>query len=228
MEVQKEYWNEFIIDWDKSVYNKDTEKMGFIEKLATKFRGILVFRMNFALDSLKKYIPNKKVIEIGCGTGRFSLELLKMGAESVYGTDISDLAIDEANKMYAEANISKDKFKFESIDLKDFQYNEQVKGSLVTGLGILQYLSKDELKNLFAKLNGADLFFEFHEDKFSLIEVCHTIYRSLKTNLPYYHKLTKAELREIFSKADYPDLYYMRIRNVAYFTSLPIDGWEKF
>ena len=32
---QKKYWNNFILEWDKSVYNKETRGLSFKEKIAT-------------------------------------------------------------------------------------------------------------------------------------------------------------------------------------------------
>lgn len=228
MDTQKKYWNEFIIDWDKSVYERSRENMSFVEKIATSFRSLLIFRTEYAVEQITPHIKDKNIIEIGCGTGRYSLELLQKGAMHITGYDISDLAINKANKMFSDFGVDKNTYTFKSIDLKDFKAPEVKDNLIVTGLGILQYLSDEEKKAFFKKVDGAQLFFEFHEDKFSFLEVCHTIYRKLKPSLPFYHKPTKKELRKLISQETYPKLYYSRVRGVSYFSSIPIEGWSSF
>jgi len=54
----------------------------------------------------KKFIKNKIVLDLACGTGYGSFELAKSGAKKVIGGDISKETIDYACKKYKRKNLS--------------------------------------------------------------------------------------------------------------------------
>jgi predicted TPR repeat methyltransferase len=60
----------------------------------------------------KKGLLGKTVLEIGCGTGFFSLETLRSGASSCVGVDLSSAAIHEANEFAKESGLQ-DRARFE-------------------------------------------------------------------------------------------------------------------
>nr|WP_300094551.1 class I SAM-dependent methyltransferase [Sedimentibacter sp.] len=60
------------------------------------------------------------VLDIGCGTGNFSIKLAKMGC-NVTGIDISDNMLDIARKKAAEENLP---IKFLHMDLNDLKFKE--------------------------------------------------------------------------------------------------------
>ncbi len=228
MKEQKKYWNEFIIDWDESVYNSNSEGMILREKIATYFRGVLVTRMNFAIESLKEFIKNKKVIELGCGTGRFSKSLYDLGAHSVEGTDISDLAIKKANELFRKDLIPDEKFKFISTDLNSYELNTD-SNSVIVGLGILQYLSDEEIINFFKNKKNNNVFFEFHEDKTTLLEIIHTIYRKINPSLPFYRIMKRSHIKYLFESSGFDSkFYYYRYKGVSFFTNIKLNNanWE--
>lgn len=65
-------------------------------KVWAKSRNIKKFWLE-EKEKFKKYLPQGKVIEIGSGGGRDSIDLMKMGYEYV-GTDISKGLLNEAKK----------------------------------------------------------------------------------------------------------------------------------
>src|SRR5712692_1305661 len=62
-----------------------------------------------------KGLVGKTVLEIGCGTGFFSLEILRHGASSCLGVDLSSAAIHEANEFTKESGLQ-DRVKFDVAD----------------------------------------------------------------------------------------------------------------
>jgi len=60
----------------------------------------------------KEGLVGKTVFEIGCGTGFFALETLKLGASSCLGVDLSSAAIREANEFAKESGVQ-DRARFE-------------------------------------------------------------------------------------------------------------------
>jgi|GEM_PF-1705874 len=227
MKSQKEYWNKFVLAWDGSVYDADAQKLSVLEKLATLFRGKLRVRHNFAIEFLKPHIHGRKVLELGCGTGRLSCDLLQGGATHVTGLDISETAIATAAKRAADLGISEDRYAFKSgeiekLDCRDFEFD------LVVGLGVLQYLRPESLPTIFASFGNAPLFFEFHENSATWLNFVHWIYRKCKSlvyrDYPFYRTISRRELRALLGQ----QAYYCQIGGVSFFTTCPgpAAGWQ--
>ena len=71
---------------------------------------------------LKEKIKSKKVLDLGCGSGIFSNELLKLGAKKVVGLDLSDELIEIGKKEYpkielVQGNAKKTNFKRSEFDV---------------------------------------------------------------------------------------------------------------
>ena len=73
---------------------------------------------------IKSMLPNlkgKSILDLGCGDGNMSAYFMDNGAKRVYGIDISENMINEANKLYADENR-----KFEVMKMEDIsQINEK-------------------------------------------------------------------------------------------------------
>lgn len=232
IENQKNYWNKFIIDWDKSVYNSDPCGLNFVEKIATRFRRPLQVRHAFALECLSKIISEKLVIELGCGTGRLALDLFDAGARRVIGIDISDFAIEEAKKRFTDANVPPSQYEFLSRDIGSFNLGE-FGYDVIVGLGVLQYLSEDELKSILSKCKEDTMFFfEFHQSGFTLSNILHFTYRFLKklpgVNFPPYKTLSKFYLGRMFGEYGFGMRYfnYMGIDFISNIEDIAKD-WQR-
>ncbi|MGB4440562.1 MAG: class I SAM-dependent methyltransferase, partial [Sedimentibacter sp.] len=87
-----------------------TDKKGnFVDKVETD----LAFKMI-------KVEKGMKVLDIGCGTGNFSIKLAKMGC-IVTGIDISDNMLNIACQKAEEENLD---IKFLHMDLNDLKFKE--------------------------------------------------------------------------------------------------------
>jgi len=83
--LQEYYWYQgfFHFDFGKNdIYRRDFEEL--------RYRDLALF-------SLGK-IEEKRIIDIGCGSGLYALTFLKLGATFVSGQDISQASIDIANE----------------------------------------------------------------------------------------------------------------------------------
>lgn len=136
---------DYIYDWmEGSLENK------YINILSQLFRKGMVERFNLAL---KECESNKTVLDIGCGSGRISIELAKKGA-TVKAIDYSEKMIKLANQYLNEQKKENEnlKIKFEISDfLKNF--NSKKKYEIIFAIGLFDYIKNafpvlEKIKNL--------------------------------------------------------------------------------
>lgn len=74
---------------------------GFIDNV---WRGVVQKRLELNVENLKPF-EGKKILDVGCGSGRFCLAYAKEGAEKVIGVDFAKLMIDIADELAKEENV---------------------------------------------------------------------------------------------------------------------------
>jgi SAM-dependent methyltransferase len=122
--------------------------------------------IKFYIDESKKV--KGRVLEVGCGTGRIYLELLRRGIDC-YGIDISKAMIEKLKS-------KKDNFnpKVKVADMKSFRYNKKFELIIIPFRTFLMNLTqKDQIKtlrNCYAHLKtGGKLILNFHSPDHSLL-----------------------------------------------------------
>lgn len=198
MTNQKEYWNKKILDWEKSNYSKKTVGLTLLEKVATYFRQSNRERANISLEILKNRSKNKKVVELGCGSGFVAFKLFenkKVSPEKYLGFDIAEKAIHEAKKTARQLGLDgKMSFKVGDVNSINFPVAD-----IYFGLGFLNYLNHKELKNLFKKINAGRILFSYAKKEYSLMVYLHKIY-TLLSGCPAHYFYTKKEIKKILGK----------------------------
>uniref|UniRef100_A0A0N4ZWQ6 Methyltransf_25 domain-containing protein n=1 Tax=Parastrongyloides trichosuri TaxID=131310 RepID=A0A0N4ZWQ6_PARTI len=96
-------------------------------------------------------IRDKNIIDIGCGNGHYSSDMLKWGAQKVHGIDQSLLMINEARNSYNENNLT-----FECLSTLDMSYENIF--DIAVGFFVLEFNETvDDLyktfKNIYKCLN---------------------------------------------------------------------------
>lgn len=76
---------------------------------------------------------DKTFLDIGCSDGFYSIEIAKMGAKHVTGTDLDDLRIKRAN--FAKKVLDIKNVTFDTLDL--YEVNNNYEYDVVIGLGLL-------------------------------------------------------------------------------------------
>ena len=84
-------------------------------------------------------VEGLRVLDLGCGHGDISLQLLDRGAEFVAGIDISQNYIDDATNRAMAKGIDERRFSFSVMDAHALTFEEGV-FDLVIGSGILHHL----------------------------------------------------------------------------------------
>ncbi len=121
------------------------------------------------------YDRNKKILDIGCGTGRHSIELTRRGYK-VTGVDLSDAQLKRAREKAAELNLQID---FRKHDARNLPFNNEFDLGIMICEGAFPLMETDEMnfeilqnaakalnengKIIFTTLNG--LFPLFHSVK---------------------------------------------------------------
>lgn len=102
-----------------------------------------------------------KILDIGCGTGRHSLELARRGY-NITGIDLSESMIGKAVKNAKKENL---KINFQVCDARSFNFNESFDLAIMICEGAFPLMETDEmnfsiLKNAFSSLKpGSKLIF---------------------------------------------------------------------
>ena len=92
-----------------------------------------------------------KILDIGCGTGRHSLELARRGYE-VTGIDLSEAQLKKAKSISEKENL---KIEFQVSDARNFNYKESFDFAIMICEGAFALMETDEmnysiLKNAFS------------------------------------------------------------------------------
>lgn len=101
-----------VFDAEATKYDQWYEtKLGrFVDEVETK--------LAFSLFLPK---PGMKILDVGCGTGNFSIKLAKMGCE-VVGIDISDEMLTKARKKSRDLGMN---IEFYNMDIYDLKFEEE-------------------------------------------------------------------------------------------------------
>ncbi len=86
---QRRYWDNEVNGFD-AIYSHG--KSRFANWLDDKFRWDMYARFDYTMKHCEP-IKGRSFLDVGCGTGHYSLEFLRRGAQRVVGIDISDQMI---------------------------------------------------------------------------------------------------------------------------------------
>jgi cyclopropane fatty-acyl-phospholipid synthase-like methyltransferase len=134
-----EYWKEHVLSWEASAYYKDrSTRPAFWDRVSSIFRGRAMYvRMDAALQLVSPHVSGMRVLDIGCGSGRFAFELLAAGAEHVTGIDVSPPAIEAADAQRSRSS-SGNRLDCRVLDVTQ-PGAELPQVDLITALGVIEY-----------------------------------------------------------------------------------------
>ena len=84
-----------------------------------KFLKKLLYKLNYNPNKLK----GKKILDMGCGSGRFSAAFARLGAKKVYGIDLGSTGISIGKKLIKKYNLKNLTFKKTSVLNLPFKNN---------------------------------------------------------------------------------------------------------
>jgi tRNA (cmo5U34)-methyltransferase len=136
-----------VAEFFDSIIDEYTSK---IDRVFPRYREML----SVVLDYLPKDQKYESILELGCGSGNFSLLLAHAFPESsITLVDISGESLDQCRSRFqAEARIpSKDRFTFHEADFRELEF-ETGSFDLVTSSIAIHHLISNEKQQLFSKI----------------------------------------------------------------------------
>jgi len=86
-------------------------------------------------------LSGKRVLDIGCGTGRYSIECVRRGAAHVVGIDFAPSMIEFSREVAQQLNVA-DKCEFICADFLAYPFEESF--DIVLALGVFDYIKEPE------------------------------------------------------------------------------------
>lgn len=137
LKKQKTYWNREFENFD-AIYSHNKGLFGNVmDKLV---RWDMYKRFEFTIGNSEP-IKDWSFLDVGCGTGRYSLEYARRGARFVLGLDISENMIETCKKRATEMGLS-DCTNFVVTDLMDYKPDREF--NVCIGIGLFDYIKKPE------------------------------------------------------------------------------------
>jgi cyclopropane fatty-acyl-phospholipid synthase-like methyltransferase len=155
------YWKQHAPSWEASAYYSDRQtRPSLWDRTSSIFRGRAMYlRMEEALKLVSPHLGGKRVLDLGCASGRFAFELLKAGAEHVTGIDVSPEVIAVANAR-REQSPSPERLEFRVMDVTQPDVTLP-RVDLVTALGVIEYFDAPALSTLLGTFDTRFFFLEF-------------------------------------------------------------------
>ncbi len=132
---QREFWNREALKFD-AIYSRKKGKFSVL--LDRLFRWAMYERFRCSIE-LSEPIAKRTFLDVGCGTGLYSLELARRGAIQVTGIDVSEKMIEICKERAKQENLTA-KTRFIQVDIMDFKTDSRF--DITIGMGLLDYIKE--------------------------------------------------------------------------------------
>lgn len=151
-ENPKDYWDKNIGNWGKfylesSHSDEEFNSPSWLTKLYRRFvvpieARLMAERYRLTMDFIEKYVkPGMTVADIGCGTGIFTVEMLKRGAR-VIAIDISTSSLEATKKSISRNTPDRlDSVQFLQLNVSE---NSIPKVDIAIAMGVTPYVAEIE------------------------------------------------------------------------------------
>ncbi|HUU22191.1 MAG TPA: class I SAM-dependent methyltransferase [Phycisphaerae bacterium] len=127
------YWDRRSEDFD-TIYTGGRSRLGHLWDRLT--RKNLQVRFEFALRTLE-CVSGKRILDVGCGSGRYCVELADRGAAQVVGVDVSEKMLALGRRAAAERGVQ-DTCSFVRTDVLEYRPAERFDG--IVAMGFFDYV----------------------------------------------------------------------------------------
>ena len=116
----------------------DEKKGAFARFVDNYWRGVVQKRLEINVEKLKPF-EGKKILDVGCGSGRFCIAFAQNGAEKVVGIDFAKGMIEIADKLAIDAGVA-DRCEFVVGGFPDAIGPDEGPFDACTGNGFFDYI----------------------------------------------------------------------------------------
>lgn len=191
----KGYFDQVPSQWD-ALYSHENRIMYLVNRF---LRKALYQRYEFTFEKCDD-LTGKNVLDIGCGTGRYSIECAKRGAKHVVGIDFAPSMIEFSQNMAKQMQVE-DICQFVTADFVSHEFNESF--DIVLALGLFDYV-KEPAPILKKVAEFAPQVFVASFPKFTPIWGLQRKFRyHVVRKCPIYN-YTKDQLTRLYTDADFP------------------------
>jgi SAM-dependent methyltransferase len=218
----KQFWESKILAWEHGRYSKPDRPMSLLEWIADRSSMSLRYRIVVTPELLRPFLANKRVVELGCGSGLLAGTLIEYGAKGYLGVDIAEPAIEKARETYR----GRDQIEFVVSDIGSLP---RISADLVVSLGLFDWLTDDEIADVFRKSGSADFLHAIAERRRGVQQWLHRSYvqlaygyRTMSYRPRYF---TYDQIRRLATAADNRRIYAFRSWRLSFgalISSLPI------
>ena len=116
------------------------DKKGFVARfIDDRWRGVVQRRLELNVEKLQP-LNGKRILDVGCGSGRFCIAFAQHGAAKVVGVDFAKLMIDIANELAKETGVA-DRCEFRVGPFPDILSPEDGPFDASTANGFFDYIA---------------------------------------------------------------------------------------
>ena len=137
LEIQRAYWNKEITQFDAIYSHKKSRLSNWLDAV---FRKDMYQRFEYTMKNAEP-ITDRTFLDVGCGTGIYTFELIQRGCRHVTGIDISDVMIEQCNAAALKQHVQ-DKVTFVVGDLVHYPVGEKV--DVCIGIGLFDYIENPQ------------------------------------------------------------------------------------
>lgn len=130
---QRNYWNRAAESFEKIYSHKNSRFSHFLDKV---FRKDMFERFVFTIQHCEP-IEKRIFLDVGCGSGQYSIELAKRGAAKVIGIDIAENML-QLSRQFAAREKVRNQCTFLHTDL--IAYNPDSVFDITLGIGLFDYI----------------------------------------------------------------------------------------
>jgi SAM-dependent methyltransferase len=168
----KEFWEAKLLSWEEGRYGGARRPSGPLEWIANRSSMSLRFRLSITPELLRPFLLNKRVVELGCGSGIIAGKLIEYGAVSYLGIDIAESAIEKARARHW----GDERIRFQVGGVEDMP---TISAELVISLGLFDWLMDDAIADVFRKSGRSHFLHAIAERRSGIQQWLHRSYVQL-------------------------------------------------
>ena len=203
----REFWESYIETFDASRHARKKNINSLIYWATRNPHDSIVFRKHVIHEHFAQYVHGKRVVELGCGTGRYAQDIIDCGAHSYQGYDIAEASIRRATDTITQSGLT-DRIAFTRADVGELS---SLKADFVFSTGLIPCLSLELVDHLFSISGQADFFHTINEPRINIRQYLRTFYQRLTGTYKYKGILHKTDaIRGIAKRHGWQDIHVFR------------------